>query len=570
MKDSLSVADDIRAVSAAADWVDARIADAGLSGERWHDLHVCLEEALANLVLHAKAPSRGKDIRVEVSSEPRLVTLVVRDRCAPFDLTSNSAFDPSAKPLDRIGGQGIRLLRARATELRYEASPDGNTLTMVFRQAPSTLDADSAAIRTIPAFADLSNDALEALRGAATALAFTAGEVMLEQGTPSEHALILLSGEAAIINQSHHREAPLAQIAAPALVGEIGALTGSRRSAGVRAVTDVRALKIERATLLAAGEHAPTLLVSVVRQLGSQIQNINAALGLYAAGFAALEQDNFDPAVLDELNNPTEELRAFSDAFRGLARKVVNERRARDEMASAALIQSSMLPPPLKAAALAGRCEVFGAMKPARHIAGDFYDHFFIDDNRLAVIVGDVCGKGAPAALFMCVAVTALRIASQRYDELGAVIARANKAICAQNATSMFSTLFYGVIDINTGHFDYVNCGHNPPYLLKKGECAELPGRAPPLGLFPDRAWTVHSADLAIGEGVFMFSDGVTESIDISGADYGDARLAALLRKRGNRTAGSLVEAVIGDVNVFAGEAEQFDDITCLALLLRK
>gem|GEM_PF-844063 len=564
MKDSLSVADDIRAVSAAADWVDERIGDAGLSGERWHDLHVCLEEALANLILHAKAPDHGKDIRVHVASAPGHVTLIVRDRCAPFDVTDDDAFDPDAPPRASIGGHGVRLLRALATELRYQSTPDGNQITMLFRE--SAPDADSDTIRTIPAFADLS----EALRSSATPLAFTAGEVLLEQGAPSEHAFILLSGSAAIFNQDHNREAPLAQIAAPALVGEIGALTGSRRSASVRAVTDVRTLKIERATLLKAGEHAPNLLVSVVRQLGNQIQNINSALGLYAAGFAALEQDGLDLAVLDELNNPTEELRAFSSAFRALARKVIQERRTRDEMASAALIQSSMLPPEIDLSALAERWDVFGAMKPARHVAGDFYDHFFIDDKRLAVVVGDVCGKGVPAALFMCVTVTALRIAAQRYEDLGAVIARANDAICAQNAMSMFSTLFYGVIDLKSHRFSYVNCGHNPPYWLKKGECSELTGRAPPLGLFPKRAWTVHGIELAPGEGVFIFSDGVTESLNVTGGDYGDARLAALLHKRGNRTAGSLVESVLNDVNAFAGEAEQFDDITCLALLFRK
>jgi serine phosphatase RsbU (regulator of sigma subunit)/anti-sigma regulatory factor (Ser/Thr protein kinase) len=570
VKDSLPVADDIRAVSAAADWVDARIGDAGLSGERWHDLHVCLEEALANLILHAKASGDGKDLRIEVASALGVVTLVVRDRCVPFDLTSNSAFDPAAQPRDRIGGQGVRLLRALASALHYQSAPDGNELTMLFRETPPMRDADSAAIRAIPVFADLGNEALEALRNAATPLSFEAGDVMLEQGAPSEYALILLSGSAAILNQSHHREAKVAEIVAPALVGEIGALTGSRRSAAVRATTDVRALKIERGTLMAAGEHAPDLLVSVVRQLGSRIQNINAALGLYAAGLAALEQDDFDPSVLDELNNPTEELRAFSVAFRGLARKVIRERRTRDEMASAALIQSSMLPPDLDLSALADRWDVFGAMKPARHVAGDFYDHFYIDDDRLAVVVGDVCGKGVPAALFMCVTVTALRIAAQRYDDLGAVIARANNAICAQNAMSMFSTLFYGVVDLKTHRFDYVNCGHNPPYYMRRGACDELPGRAPPLGLFANRTWAVHTLTLTPGEGVFMFSDGVTESLNLSGGDYGDARLAALLRKRGNRGAASLVDSVITDVDSFAGEAEQFDDITCLALMLRK
>src|SRR5262249_21436750 len=207
--------------------------------------------------------------------------------------------------------------------------------------------ADEAAVRAVPVFAELSDEAIGALWRASFKVTFEAGELMLEQGAASEHALLLLSGAATIFNQSHHGEAPIAQIAAPALVGEIGALTGARRSAGVRAAAPVRALKLERGAMLAAGKEAPDLLVSVGRQLGQQIQNINTALGLYAAGFAALEKDDFDPSVLEALNNPTEELRAFTTAFQGLARKVIDERRTRGEMASAALIQASMLPPPM-------------------------------------------------------------------------------------------------------------------------------------------------------------------------------------------------------------------------------
>src|SRR5262245_193431 len=131
---SLSVADDIRAVSRAAHWVDERIANTELSGERRHDLHVCLEEALANLILHAKAASDDKGIRVEVVSEPNLAIVIVRDRCQAFDLTCDVTFNPNEQSHDRTGGHGVRLLRTLSSELRYQAKSDGNELTMLFRE----------------------------------------------------------------------------------------------------------------------------------------------------------------------------------------------------------------------------------------------------------------------------------------------------------------------------------------------------------------------------------------------------------------------------------------------------
>lgn len=566
-----AVADSLNAVRPAAEWVDSVIADAALTEDMRHDLHVCLEEALANLILHGKARDREKDIRVEVEIGAESVALVIRDRCVPFDVTDETLLASRAKGETNIGGHGVRLMRALATGLAYSSTPDGNELRITFssRRPLEMTDADTDMIRAIPAFAGVPAAAISALREKGRMLDFAPGETLLEQGGAGDSALILLSGEVAVINASQHGEAHLARIAAPALVGEIGALAGLRRTASVRAASAVRALKIERAALLTAGRHAPELLVSVIGQLGQQLQSINSALGLYAAGFAALERDDFDPAVLDDLNNPTEDLRSFSDAFGRLARRVTQERRTRSEMASAALIQTAMLPAQLDPVAVAGRVDAYGAVKPAREVGGDLFDLFLIDNDRLAIAVGDVCGKGVPAALFMSVTVTAMRLAAQQQGDLSSLIARVNATLCAQNAMSMFSTLFYGVLDLNSRRFDYVNCGQCPPMLLTRTrDSVELPGRGPPLGLFPEKRWQSHVVQLKPGEGVLLFTDGVTESTSPQGEDYGETRLSAFLKRTRGLGAVELVNAVMAETERHAAGGEQSDDITCLAALL--
>ncbi len=557
--------DSLSAVRPAAEWVDAVTIAAGLADDVRNDLQVCLEEALANLIMHGKTRSSAKDMVVEIEASPDAATLTISDRCTPFDVTENASASTGGQP--RVGGYGLKLMRALASELTYRSECDRNELRMTFR-APDATD-DVALLRLIPLFAGMPQTALLQLARGSQRAKFSQGAPVVTQGDASEFALILLSGEVAIVNESQHGDAPLAQIAAPALIGEIGALANLPRTASVRAVTDVRVLLIARAALLEAGKQFPDLFVSVIGQLGGQIRGINKVLGLYAAGLGALERDDFDPSILEELNNPTPDARNFTAAFQRLAQRVTHERRTRAELASAALIQRAMLPPPLDAAALAGRCDAFGDMKAAREVSGDLFDLFLIDDRRLALVVGDVCGKGVPAALFMCATVTALRlVAQQQPRDLGALIRQANDVLCAQNAMSMFATLFYGVLDLDERRLDYVNCGHNPPLLLAPdGASSDLPGHGPPLGLFPGRDWSVNTRVLEPGEGIVLFTDGVTENVDPAGQEYGDARLAELLRRNRGCSAFELVRAVIADAERFAGGGEQFDDLTCLVAL---
>lgn len=565
---SRSVDDTLSAVAPAAAWVEALLAEAKLDEDLRHDLHVCLEEALANLIMHGKPRGGDKGIAVAVNASHDGATLVVTDRCISFDVTDDDAFNLATAPSDtRIGGHGLRLLRTLAGDLKYHSGKDQNELRMRFGTG-ARAPAASELIRGIAAFAATPDRALAELIQAATPISFEIGDELLTQGEASEFALILLSGEAEIVHHSQHGDAPVAQIASPALVGEIGALARLPRTASVRARTSVSGLRISRADLLSAGRHFPDLLVSVISQLGQQIQNINAALGLYAAGLSALERDDFDPSILTDLNNPSNDLRNFATAFQRLANRVSAERRARAELASAALIQRAMLPPALDSEVLRDRCDAFADMKPARKVGGDLFDLTLLDNDRLALVVGDVCGKGVPASLFMCATVTALRLAARNESDLGKLIEQANDGLSALNAESMFTTLFYGVLDLRDGRLTYVNCGHTAPFILDHRGCTELPGHGPPLGFFPGQRWTAQSIDLGPGDAIFIFSDGVTECFNPQGEEYGEARLAELLTANRTRGAKGLVQAVVADAERFADGAEQSDDITCLAAFM--
>ncbi len=426
-----------------------------------------------------------------------------------------------------------------------------------------------ALVRRIAAFANAPDSVLAELIQLTPVIEFGVGERLMSQSQSSDFAMMILSGEVTAFSESHHGAAPLAHLAAPTLVGEIGALSHGYRTASIVARTPVRALKIEREALLRACQGAPHILMAVIAQLGHRIEAVNHALGLYAGGFSALERGDLQPELLADLTNPSPEMRTFADAFGRLAQQIARERRQRDEMASAALIQRAMLPGDVASLPLNGRCDAYGDMLAARDVGGDFYDIFMLDEDRLALTIGDVCGKGVPAALFMSQTMTTLRMAAQQHASVSAILEAANAMLCAYNPSLMFATAFCGVLDLRSGRFEYANCGHCPPLVLRSGGvCEPLPGGGAPLGLVAGMRATSHEITLRPGDGLFLYTDGVTESADPDGEEYGEGRLSATLCAAGPTDAETLVKSLMDDVARFTTGADPFDDITCLAAML--
>ena len=146
------------------------------------------------------------------------------------------------------------------------------------------------------------------------------------------------------------------------------------------------------------------------------------------------------------------------------------QRRAHEaEMASAAAIQRAMLPSAGQSDFAEGRLDIFAHMIPAREVGGDLYDIVKLDGNRVMISIGDVCGKGVPASLFMAITQTVMRLVVRFGQDLQTEINSANKLMVANNREDMFTTLFCGVIDVPSGTMTYCNCGHNPPLVLRQG-----------------------------------------------------------------------------------------------------
>lgn len=228
-------------------------------------------------------------------------------------------------------------------------------------------------------------------------------------------------------------------------------------------------------------------------------------------------------------------------------------------------IQKSMLPTQVPAC---HQVTLRASMEAAREVGGDFYDYFMLGDRELCFCVADVSGKGVPSALFM--AMSKMLIKSRAPDDRnpGAIISRVNAELSEENPECMFVTVFLGLLDIETGELRYANAGHNPPLLRRaSGEVEAVADRHGPVaGIMPGEAYGESSLTLAPGDVLLVFTDGVTEAMDVDEQLYGDDRLLALVQSVAESSAGSLVDAVNDSVAEFAAGAEQADDITMLAV----
>src|ERR1700690_2208575 len=424
-----------------------------------------------------------------------------------------------------------------------------------------------AAIRATRAFRDLSDDNLALLIEAAERETFDPDAVLMVQGEPSDYAMLILEGEVMVTADSARGAIPISTLYAPSLVGELGSLAQLPRSATARAHTPVTALRFGRAALVEVAQATPSLLIDVIGRMGERLRKFNGAISLYTHALGALERHELDPALLEELRDPIPDLADFGQTFGRMAEQLILRRQRDDEMASAAVIQRALLPR-VKEFAAESRLDVWASMTPARDIGGDFFDLVPRADGGVALGVGDVCGKGVPAALFMGITRTLIRINLRENPNLSAAIVKANAFLADNNARQLFATALYAAYDPRSGEIEYCNCGHLPGLIRRPGGGVEtLPVGGLPVGLFEPMKMTVHKAELRPGDLFFLYTDGVTEAEDPDTLQFGEDRLEGLLAKKGHGASASQWTARIeAAVRAFARGRSQFDDITCLAL----
>jgi len=246
--------------------------------------------------------------------------------------------------------------------------------------------------------------------------------------------------------------------------------------------------------------------------------------------------------------------------------------RMEDELNIGRDIQMSMLPLDFPAFPERTEFDIQALLKPAREVGGDFYDFFFIDDDEICLVVGDVSGKGVPAALFMAVTKTMIKTRAMDDPSPASIITRVNDEMSEDNPSSMFVTLFIAICNVRTGACRYTNAGHNPPYIKRKSgqrDCLNQ-RHGPIIGAMDGLAYKESNTALSAGDTLLIFTDGVTEAMDVDGALYSESRLEEMVDGNNFNTAGDLVTDTLDSVELFASGAEQADDITILAFRMEQ
>ncbi len=264
--------------------------------------------------------------------------------------------------------------------------------------------------------------------------------------------------------------------------------------------------------------------------------------------------------MIDELEEHMKNLQAVT----------AEKERIGAELHVATQIQADMLPRIFPPFPDRPEVDIFATMMPAKEVGGDFYDFFMIDDTHLAMVIADVSSKGVPAALFMVIAKTLIKNCALSGKNTAEVFSTVNDQLCEGNEECMFVTAFLAVLDIETGVLEYVNAGHEPFLHRHDGKWSWVrPESGFILAGLPGFEYSSEKMRIYPSDRLFFFTDGVSESQNTDSELFGEDRIFETVVKNGDKKLTSMLPSVRRDIDDFAGEAPQFDDITMLVFEYR-
>lgn len=305
----------------------------------------------------------------------------------------------------------------------------------------------------------------------------------------------------------------------------------------------------------------PVIMISALAEMNSVVRCIELGAVDYLL-------KPFNPVLLKARLGATLEKKRLRDEIDA------HLARLREELDAARRLQMGMVPQSFPVPSAQLPIDLYASMEPAREVGGDLYDFFVTEDGMLCFLIGDVSGKGMPAALFMARAKSLIRITTELMrSRHGAsakpseIITRVNRALCQDNGDLMFVTLFFAMLAPATGELSFCNAGHNAPYRLDGNSLAAIDGaKGIILGVKPDAVYETGRLSLAAGEMVYLFTDGVTEASNAVDELFGEARLEAALRGAADRASAKIISSVAEAVKSFVGTALPSDDITMIAV----
>ena len=306
------------------------------------------------------------------------------------------------------------------------------------------------------------------------------------------------------------------------------------------------------------------LIFYLVRKLVVRnIHKINESLSAITDGNLDTVVDVRSHLEFDSLSN---DINATVDTLKRYIKEA--EERIDAELAFAKAIQHSALPAVHPLYDNRKEFDIFASMHTAKEVGGDFYDFYFIDEDHLAFLIADVSGKGIPAAMFMMRSKTIIKSYAESGMSVEEVFTLANEKLCEGNDAGMFVTAWMGILNIRNGKVLFANAGHNHPLVKHSdGTFEYLKSRAGfVLAGMEGVRYRKNELVLEPGDAIYLYTDGVTEATDLNEELYGEDRLHSILEKYKDETMEVICGEIKKDVDLFAGEAPQFDDITMLAL----
>ena len=523
-------------------------------------LGLCLNEALANVITHGGPSARSAPVRLllEVGTDEdcREASVTVSDAGRAFDPTSVPR-KALPKTLDEAspGGRGLVMIRRCSDWLRYRREGGLNHLTFGARwtlQQPASThfhrgpdrrvedhplpqeqrqgERRSEAFHWITLFRDADPRELEEALVDCEVLLLPAGTPLLRRGEANRNVFILLSGQLVAQLGEDANADTVIRIAPGECIGELSAIDGKPISALVHAVSNVRVLRLDRDVFW----NRLMLLRGVAANLMSTL---------------------------------TERMRSSNQKALALQLERLELQHLKKELEVARQLQASMLP--LQRPLFPGRSdiEVCGFMEPASKVGGDLFDVFFVDSRTLFVCIGDVSGHGIAAALFMVRAIGLLRVLAMDTMQPDKLLETLNDRLCIGNDTNLFVTLFCGFLDVQDGRFVYSNGGHCVPMVCTARGARRLPlPKGMLLGAASGRRYSSLECELAIGETLFCYSDGVTEAQDSAGAQLSEEGCIESLCRGATSALPALLDSLYERVVRHTGSKLLADDCTMLAV----
>ena len=403
-------------------------------------------------------------------------------------------------------------------------------------------------LSSIPLFASLPADEIRRLKTLLQVSTFPSGEVLFQEGCSDDKFYVLMEGQVEIIKALGSTEERLLGVReAGTLLGEMSLFSREGcHTASVRSRTSLQLLEVPHSELDALLHRQSQFAYGLIQLLSRRLE----------------ESENATILDLKEKNQRLGE--AYEELIEAHV-QIVEKERLEKELELSGQIQQSLFPRTLP---FIPGYEFSAMMVPARQVGGDFFTYFKLGKDRLGFVVGDVSDKGVPSALFMAITYSAIHLEAPHTSSPVQALRKINRHLIQMNASQMFVTLVYGILDCSNGDFHFARAGHPSPYVLDgDGQLLEVPvSSGQPLGLFDNLPIDEQQVRLPAGGTLLLFSDGVSETKDIQGSDFAPDVLYQTMAVNRMRPAEEICDQIWLDVQEHGRGLPQQDDFTVVVV----